>query len=471
MPVIYNSKKLIPAPFVSISKSYDVADDGTILGKTYNIEVKGKFVAWMGSPNAAGVLWDQSGYPPDDTFNADGLLKSILRKQDAVRKLFADQGKVFEIQPLDGSASMKCNPRVLRVEVPDGHWATNPTDYTVFLEASSLEINGAEDEADIEDYKITKASDEWGIEILDEKLNTYRLTHTASAIGKRFFESDGSESASPWENAREYVLSKIGLGLKASRMVAADVLDANTLQAFNYLRSQTLNELTGAFAVTETWLCYDPQGGAAAYDEFQVSTRTSLEGRTSVGVSGNITGLAQYNNTTRVLTISRWTNASAKWTSIGSSLLTRAQTISGVTLNPTALQTQVGSNQVAGTVSYDYEYDDRPTATISGARSEHIFQDDDNAADVFAKIPVMQQPIGPVMQDIGSKTEKHRTISITAQMPAKTMSYTPTRPSTSSILASYIPTGTHSAVFVSRDQEHWDPYTGQYSRNTTWEYT
>lgn len=471
MPVIYDSKKIIPAPFVSITKSYEESEDGRIIGKTYHLEVKGKFVAWMGSPNAAGTFWDQSGYPPDDTLTETTLLKSILRKQDAIRKLFANQGRVFEIQPLDGSAAMKCNPRVLRVEVPEGNWASNPVDYTVVLEASSLTINGEEDDADIENYKVSKASDEWNIEILDEKLNTYRLTHTASAVGKRFFEPDGSEPTVPWEHAKEYVLSKIGLGLKSSRMVAPDVLDASSLQAFNYFRGQSLNELTGAFNVTETWVCYDPQGGAPAYDEFQVSTRTSVEGRTSVTVSGLITGLAKFNNTTRAVISSRWTNANTKWNSIKSSLATRAQNTSGVTLNPIVLSTEVGSNEVGGTISYNYEYDNRPTASISGAISEHIVQDDDNAADVFAKLPVMQQPIGPVMQDIGSKTEKRRTISITAQMPAKTISSSPTRPDTAAVLLDYIPTGTNSPVFVGRDQERWDPYTGQYTRTTTWEYT
>ena len=471
MPVIYNSKKIIPAPFVSINKSYDLAEDGTVLGKTYLLEVKIKFLAWMGSPNAAGTFWDQSGYPPDDTVAPDGLLRSILRKQDAIRKLFADQGKVFEIQPLDGSASLKCNPRVLRIEVPDGHWAANPVDCTVFLEATSLLINDEEDDADIEDYKVSKASDEWGIEILDEKLNTYRLTHTASAVGKRFYESDGSEPQTAWENARDYVLFKVGLGLRASRMVAPDVLDTDTLQAFNYLRNQSLNELTGSFSVSETWLCYDPQGGAAAYEEFQVSARTSVEGRTSVAISGNITGLAKHDNTTRVLQSSRWVNASAKWAAVSPLLLTRAQTISGLTLNPTVLSTEVGSNETGGTISYSHEYDNRPTASIAGAISEHISQDDDNASDVFANIPVLQQPIGPVLQDIGSKTAKRRTISITAQMLAMTMSHTPTRPSTTAVLASFIPTGTNSRVLVERDQEHWDKYSGQYSRNTTWIYT
>ena len=37
----------------------------------------------------------------------------------------------------------------------------------------------------------------------------------------------------------------------------------------------------------------------------------------------------------------------------------------GLTLNPAVLSTDVGSNQVGGVINYGYEYDNRPSTTIS----------------------------------------------------------------------------------------------------------
>jgi hypothetical protein len=315
--------------------------------------------------------------------------------------------------------------------------------------------------------KISKATEEWNIEPLDEAKHTFRLTHSVTATGQRVFEPDGSIIQDSWKNAKDYVLNTIGLGIKAERMSAPGVLDATNLAAYNYLRAQHTNELGGFFGVTETWLCYDPQGEAPAIDDCTVTTRVSQEGRSSVSVEGNITGLQVSNNTTYAVTSSRYTNASSKWATVMSSLLTRAQTVSGVTLNPTVLNTQVGANEVNGTISYHHEYDDRPTATVPGAKWEKISVVDRNPADVFARIPVLGRPLGPVLQSIQTITEFRRNVTIEVQMPCKTMVFTPTKPSTAALVLGYTPIGIGSSVFIEQDDENWLDYDGRYSRNTT----
>ena len=44
------------------------------------------------------------------------MLKAILRKQEAIRILFSEDGHNFEIQPWDGGPSSKCNPRIQSIE-------------------------------------------------------------------------------------------------------------------------------------------------------------------------------------------------------------------------------------------------------------------------------------------------------------------------------------------------------------------
>lgn len=103
--VIFNGQAIIPAPFVSISKQYETADDGTVVGSLYQITLKGDIIAWKGSPNSTGGFWTQTGYPPDETsMTVTEMFGAITRKNSALRSLFSAQGALLELQPPDGSA-------------------------------------------------------------------------------------------------------------------------------------------------------------------------------------------------------------------------------------------------------------------------------------------------------------------------------------------------------------------------------
>lgn len=460
MPVIYDGKKIIPAPFMSIRKDTLAAGNGMErLGGTISIVLKGKLTVAKGSPNSEGTFWTASDYPPDEVITNDERLASILAKQAALRGLFSTDGKTFEVQPYDGSQPTKFNPRIKSVEFAEGNWVET-CDYTVTMEA--------DDPTEAGDY-ILDASEEWNIEPSDDRVVSYRLTHSCSATGKKRFDENGDVVATGWENARLYVLNKIGLGLSAARMAAPDVLDADALQAFNYVRTQQLNEYAGTFQVTETWLCYDPNGVAPAIEEFTVTTRTDDGGRTSVNIEGQLQGLEVRNNT-HALVSTRYANALSKYGSTTApNMLARAQNLSGVLLNPVTLSTQVGVNQTTGVISFSAEYNDRPLPDVIGARSQSITVSNNNAADVFATIPVLGRALGPVLQDIGTVTAKKRSINIEIVMPAMSVVYTPSAPNTDGIIGSLMPVA--DQVFTDQDEESWNPYTGRYTRTTsfTWQ--
>lgn len=475
--VIYDGKKIIPAPFASYYKEYQTTEDGTVVGSNYVITLKGTIVAHRGSPKTDGSFWELSDYPPDEDISLDAKLGAILRKQEALRGLFSRQGRTLEFQSVSGSPPLKCNPRFQRIDFQEGgqgrvSWV-DKCDYTATFLADVLYVNGtvvSEDTGDLATYKIARASENWAIETADERLGTYRLTHSIAAVGKRFYDEDGNLQREAWEQARLYVLNKVGLGLVPARMEATGVLNASELQAFNYLRTQSIDELGGSFQVTETWVCYNPGDEPPATHEYTVNTRTTPEGRVTVTIDGSITGLEQRDNSTHALIASRWTNAQSKWADhVEPSLYATAVSISGAALNTEVLNKSVGRNPISGTITYNYEFDNRPSPDIDGALSESITISNDNAADLYATIPVLGRLAGPVLQNIGTKTVKRRTIAIEVVKRAKAQGYTPTAPSTNSIVLALQPVGT--VVFMDADNESWNPYTGRYTRNTvfTWE--
>lgn len=468
MPVIYDSKKIIPGPFARISKEYQTLDDGKLVGSLYSIILTGTLIADRGSPSTDGTFWTTSGYPSDETISQDGKLAAILKKQEALRKLFAVQGKTLEIQSDDGSAPLKCNPRIKRIDFAEGgqgriSWVER-CDYTITLEADAMYINGAVVGEDAFSTKVSKATEEWNIEIADDKNFSYRLTHSVSAIGKRFYDETGTLEKEAWEQARDYVLNNIGLGIKTNRMVAPDVLDASTLQAFNYFRSQHVGELSGSFQVTETWLCYAPGSEPPAIDEYNVSVRTSMDGKASVSIDGTITGLMVSNNTTGEIISTKQTNAENKWNDyVKSQLYSRATSLSGYVLHTTPTNTSYAINPLAGTISYHAEYDNRASSVISGAVSEKISVSSNAASDVYASITVLGKIAGPVLQPIGAKTAKRKTVNIELLMGAKTQVYTPTEPNTDSIVLGLMPAG---IFYTDSDVTNFDT-DGRYTRSVT----
>lgn len=487
MTVSYDSNKLIPAPFISIRKEYNTADDGAIIGSVWNIQVLGKIIAYKGSPNSTGTFWTISGYPPDEVLTETTSMAAIVRKQEAIRKLFsnANEGKSFEAQPWDGTAPIKCNPRIKGIEFPNDSpqsWFDR-CNYVINLEADIIYVNGTalgEDSGDVTSYKVSKATDEWNMEALDEYGRTYRLTHSVSATGKRFYDETGALVQQAWENGKDYVLNKIGLGIKPDRMAAPGVLDI-TLSAFNYVRSQHVNELSGTFAVTESWLCYNSFNDVSnrwvdhaiasfkAIEEYTLNFRTAEDGITKVSIEGTIKGLETRDNTTYILDTIRYDNALEKWNDVQNDLLDRCNNVGNITLSTVPLNKIVGHNPENGIITYTYEFDNRPTNLVTGAISEVITVINNAKTDVFASIPVLGRPLGPILQSIGTVTTAKRTIQIEAQLPAATNTTTPVEPNTNAIIAANVPNGT--VVFLSQDDTSWTSRTGKYSRTVsfTWE--
>lgn len=471
MPVIYNGRSIIPAPLVSISKEHQTTDDGQVIGVVYTVTVQGKLSAVKGSPNSAGVFWTASGYPADETIAADSRLASILTKQDALRRLFATEGQAFEVTPWDGtSPPLKFNPRVRKPpEFPQGNWVEQ-CEYTIVLEADVVYLSGTPlEDTQVGLYKVSKAGEEWNVETLDETKRTYRLTHSVSATGKRFYDDADTLVKPAWENARDYVLGNIGLGLKPARMDAPGVLNL-TLQAFNYLRSQHVNELGGTFGVTETWVCYDPGTNPPAYEDWSINLRTSANeaGRVSVSVEGTITGLEQRNPVTGEFLVARWVNALEYWDLVAHpNAFARAQSAAAQTLNPLVLSTTLGENQVNGTINYHFEWDNRPASLIVGSVSESVTISTHGQQDLFAKIPVPGRTIGPVLQDLQTKSEKKKTISVEVQMPPATYTTSPVEPNTDALVLLYAPVNP-TKLFVEQNEPVWSPTTGRYTRTVTY---
>lgn len=473
--IIYDSKSIIPAPFVTINRDFDRSGDGEVLSPRYTFTLNGTIVAYKGSPNSSGVFHTLSGYPADESIPSDERLKSILKKQEAILELFAVEGRVFEIQPLDGSPPTKCNPRNIVVNFAEGIWHDR-CDYTITFEADRLYPI---DDSDF-NYYIQSANESWQIEANEDLADLdhpvgYRVTHTLNSLGKRFYDDAGILQKEAWEEARDWCLDNGGLDNSIIYGSGSNI--PTYFNAYNYIKNTDLDEKAGTYSLSETWIFHSGN----AIETFEIQTQRQSESNVSiVSINGTITGL--FDSSTK------YENAQAKFVTASGLVFSRCQNFSGLTLNTVKRSETIGRNPITGVITYAYEFDDTSSNIVPGTIVENISINDSLEGQAFAPIFILGRPNGPILQDLGTIPELKRTLNIDLVMEGKTnfgsntvndiknafFSQNPRlAPTTSGLLNNIIEAANpanngFTTVFKSPPTETWNPKEGSYNYSIEW---
>lgn len=232
----------------------------------------------------------------------------------------------------------------------------------------------------------------------------------------------------------------------------------------------------------------DKQAGSVSYsfafdnrlpelvrDEPTIGIRFSREdGRTIINISGTVVGLRAANATWPFGTynaLERYHNALSYFNGIKDNMIGLASTYVDVSkVNPVPYNSAISHIPRGGQITYEYEYNSMPAPCIPGALSENITITDDAATPVVAVIPVLGEPRGPVMQPIGTITEKRRTLTVEIIMPTSFLTTnlcSPPGPPDFDV-SPYAPKG--NPVYISQDQTQWSPAHGALTRTVSWIY-
>jgi len=508
--ISYDSKRLVPAPFITINKQFQKSVNGDIVGSLFNITVNGKLVALRGSPSASGFVtnadnwsadnfWIVAGNPPDE-FVGSIRLSQMQNKIESMRNAFSksNEGRSFEIQPCNGVAPIKFNPRIIDINFDEGTWF-DTVDYTITLEADLLYgpvVPSGEDS--FNNIYLSDVTESWNLEDANQPMNekqhhTYRLTHTLSAVGKKFYDEQGLVVKEAWEQAKDYVITRTGIDNSIIRDSGNLFLSSN-LQGFNHVRSNNVDKSAGSYSTVETWLVLAASGGIGssgnALEGFEISTDSTRDTAIkTVSIDGNIQGLesnifpASTGDSDFLTRETKYVAASGKFSAIEPLLITRAQVYSNLILNTVPVSSRIGRNPVLGTINYSFQYDTRPSTCIPGALSEIITISDTNSNDVFAIIPVLGRQAGPVLQNINTITETRRQISVELVMPTSSgcantvdgvttlLNASPKSKVNKIILAfeGHLDAN-YAQVFKASDTNSWNPIEGAFTRNVEFVY-
>ena len=408
--------------------------------------------------------------------------------------------------------------------------------------ASALAASGF-----IDDY-----SESWSIDVEEGKgatktdttynngdissVRTYRLTRNISATGRTMYYPNGTviKRKEAWEQAKNYVylsvLKDTTPNTSADNSTGYEQfpeyslgpyfgsgylnIAKDTWGGYNHLRTESIDVTAGTFTLTDVWLL----SSGSAYEDYRMSlSKGSDNGLYKISIDGTIKGLSsahaghsQYGGTVQTNqpalnpifatpTNTQYQNALYKWHQVSNTgqygpnchLFKRSQSLTHQGLNHVPLSIALGSNEFTGEITYNVEYDSRPTNIISGALSESITYSDTYPGDVFAVIPVIGRQTGPVLQYIGGRTEYQRNLNVELVMDkyyssgvagtqgirqfgvlSKPSLNEPFKSQINSIIHAYSPVQEQGIrkYFVSPPQESWDAKSGRYSLTVNWTY-
>ncbi|TXT66126.1 MAG: hypothetical protein BAJALOKI3v1_50126 [Promethearchaeota archaeon] len=499
MPVSYTpsggtESYLIPAPFVSWSKTNVRGSDGIILHPEYNFTLTGTIVNVGKTLDSTGA----SGYPGND-------MNGVLNEQTRIRNLFTDGGLLKIDAPSTSGHPLLAYCQVDNVGFSPGTW-TNRNEYTVSLK--SFAVSGESI------TELAGTSENWSLN--EQQNGTYNITHTLEAVGKHRYSDTGSNDAlrvaRDWCYDHAYVVqSGILIATTASgtndlfnpdnflspivehsdqiNLTTVDVQDwfhillnqygdledqigvSGLNNFYNYQLSENVDPESYTWGLTENFV-YNPNGNTREEWELTESFDANNQNQRQITLTGTIFGYEdRITETSGALS-----NAESEWEIVQNKLYSRAQQFSssGITINSNPVSKTVTKDMTNGLVRYSWGFLAYLGQIISDALNEEISIVDTAPTDVIALINVPGRVSGPVVQYMETKTTPERQLSIDLLMNPLSSGITSSslasqyfnKPDVSSIINAVKPNAGY--YYISQDTESWNPINRNYSRNVTW---
>ena len=250
-------------------------------------------------------------------------------------------------------------------------------------------------------------------------------------------------------------------------------------KAYDHVRTVSSNVSAGSYSVTDTWvIAYKNTDGQSAITDLTIEIDSSIEAEAvTVTLNGSVTGLDTSLPTAHQH--NKYTNAKGAYDQLEKSFHAVAKTAyesfnlntecadadnpaTNSELRTVEFAKNLGLNEQTGTITFSVSFNDKDI-TDDNVIDENIQVDDSGATEVVAIIGVILRANGPVIQDMGTITERRKSVTYTAKFKKCARK---TRPNKDTVIDGYKPTG----GYLSANSESWNEQTGDYTRTKEWVY-
>ena len=477
-----------PFPRYSISREDLTLADGTYLNSKFNITVTGTATLKSGDSQDMLVKGQRQAAVQGEAI----ILTQLNRNQWPMHG-----NGVLEIAPYDGLGNKikYSDARITSLELPEQNETAGVQnqEYTILFEAyqdTSVSTNSNNPAGTTKPtYNLATAEESWDIAPAEDRYSydgnaaatrykAYTLTHNVSATGLK--KVDGSTVTDAWKEASTFVLERatadvttlttnvLGLDGDSFNPFADLGIDITGATAYDYVRTVSNDMTAGTYSVTDTWVISEsPQ--KATIDMEVTYEQSNIESINTVTVSGTVTGL-ETDTSASGTSSTKYANALEAYGTIKGNFYTAANAVYVDNSGPNALKSDeysknVGDNKTTGTITFSVSFND-VVPLYDGAIEDGVQVDDNGGTDVVAIIGVLLKPDGPVMQDMGTITEKRKSVTYTAKMKIENRT-TQSPDHGIGIVNNYQPPDS----YTSTSSQSWNAGTGDYSVTKEWVYT
>ena len=417
---------------------------------------------------------------PSDGSGGFGGFQNIVTAIQSLQDAFVcGSCQTFLVQCSGESAWFNGQARVTNIDISPRREAdlyVQTAQYSISLEMISTTGTVYDNGPD----GISSISEDWNIEFMDERAGgtastpgggsasiqeAYNVTHNVTITAP--YTCDNGDGLDVVE---AYLLANFSSANPTGSHVAGIL--APSTNFYNHFRTLNKSVYEGTITMNESWVASDD----SALEDFTVEISKGIDTEiTTVTVNGTVQGLADgVSYPTASFSTPKLGSATAYWSgTVQPNLYSRANSIySGTrTLKSDPVNYSYGYNTVAGTITYNYTFDNRPNSVISdNSRSETINITHNDPPDVFTSLTVLGRTAGPLHQEINTVGPRTRDISIEAIMSTSdTISLTPPT-DYDSYVASYEATlsASFDQVFVNSETKTWSPKDGRFTYSKSW---
>src|SRR5208283_2421637 len=404
----YGTYTFNPVPMATLAREFRKTEDGRLLHTSYKIDLEGTLTPF---PTGGGGL------------------PALMAMQSGLSSAFSQQGSIFTIA-CNAQTLLQCNPRINGVNFKGttNNWVDS-IGYTLNLDYDDMP-SGTETGVGNNNYNIDTASEEWSIDIAEDRpyytwnVNgaadnrplSFKLSHNISARAHNYYTATNID-VEPWQYACSFCSGLVGnSGVFSISSLAAP-------QFYNYSRKQAQHRLNGEYSVQEEWLVWQAGNiNAPATEEFTIDIKQdSRSDICHVSIQGTIHGLEnrQYTSldvTSANIVTPKFTNALTYWQGVSSLMYPRCQqalsqlnlvniyNVGIRSLNPVRFNRSIGQNIPGGLITYGIEYTNEATPCVPGSLSEDINLTVDYPQDIYASIAILGRTAGPILQLINTRT-------------------------------------------------------------------
>jgi hypothetical protein len=510
-----------PAPLFSLAVQHN-RNKIAYLGSTYNINLNGYIVDGLTAISGENTSPTGNEYAFGSTQNPVSGLQYILTGQKNITKLFSQPNLTLEITNVESDNPVLTfqNLQVDNINFEEGQ-NFNVSRYNISLTTNICSGIGMPDPKiltyssgiSMEGYDLEDFNETWSIDVNDSfgfessgtyLLNTprsYTATRNISATSRTIFNTTQSGIA-PWQNARNainYYLSGIN---DFDHFNNALILPSSTYIGYNHSRTENTDKSAGSYAITDSW--FVGRSGDSALENYTMSINSSRDNPyVKIAINGTVKGLSTWSASSsgqyHVASggpDSSYNQALKYYYKISNSglygptskILGRIQSAATHKINPQPLSVSLGTNEINGEITYSLDFDNRPLNYFSGVMLESININDTYPGDVFATIPVLGRPTGPILQFTFGRTEYKRDLSIEILLDYSDIGYNQDRaalilrkPSINEPIRSQLnelirlvspgqEIGIRKYFLANPPTESWNPKDGRYTLSLGWVY-